>query len=185
MFNPFLPHMMAFSSNWSMRKGAKHIDEATKIEEFAANIYPLNLFAIVLWVLLLLCIPTAILSSGTGIVFFAAVCATYATILTMLAVLCLKRIELGMSSRQFFYIALDCIACPPFSINLVRKVTWQYKTNFDPIEFAVKNLDRDELVKLIQLLISRLDEQLLLEDEHTNKSDKIEAYRLKLLELTR
>ena len=71
----------------------------------------------------------------------------------------------------------DCIACPPFAINLVRKITWQYPIKFNPVDFALKNLSVEDFRNLIDSLISRLDLQLLSLEDNTTQYIRLLAYK--------
>lgn len=181
LFNPFLANSPIFCGTWSTATEANNIEAAIAIDEFVNALSPLNYFVIILFVMMCLCIPLALLTYGTGFVFLSMMLITYTTILVMLAVLYTKRTELGLSQRNYFSIAFDCIVCPPYAINLIRKITWQYKVKFNLIEFAVSKLNRDDFSKLVQGLILRLDEQLLNEDVNSVRCEKLKTYRCKLL----
>lgn len=183
-FNPFLANSPIFCGTWSTATEANNIsniEAEIAIDEFVNALSPLNYFVIILFVMMCLCIPLALLVYGTGFVFLSIMLITYTTIVIMLAMLYVKRTELGLSQWNYFSIAFDCIVCPPYAINLVRKITWQYKVKFNPIEFAVSKLNRDDFSKLVQRLILRLDEQLLNEDDNSVRWEKLKTYRCKLL----
>ena len=183
-FNPFLPNIPIFCGTWSIAPQASNIDVTPALDEFVDSAYPLNYFVIILLAMMCIFMPLALFFFGAGTVFLTITLSTYAIILIMLAVLYTKQSELGLSFKNYFSIAFDCIACPPFAINLLRKITWQYKLNFSPLEFAINKFSKSDFTKLVQVLISRLDEQLLCEDDNTVRSDKLKEYRTKLLELS-
>lgn len=184
IFNPFLPNFSIFCGNWSAAADASNVDVSTKLDEFSDAVYPLNYFVMILLAMMCIFMPLTLFYYGAGFVFFTITLSTYTVILIMLAVLYTKKSKLGLSSKNYLSAVFDCVACPPFAINLVRKITWQYKIDFSPIEFATNKLSREDLSKFSKLLISRLDEQLLFEDDNTDRSEKLKAYKCKLSELS-
>jgi hypothetical protein len=182
-FNPLAPNNPVFLGTWSLTGGVGCIDEVPEIDRFIGTIHPLNYFVIVLFVLMCFFMPLAILSYGTGVTFLAITIAAYLCIVAMLVVLYKKCSGLRLSSKEFYSLAFDCIACPPFAINLVRKITWQYKIGFDPIEFAISKLAKEDASKLARSLVVRLDEKLLSEDDTATRSEKLRALKIKLSEL--
>ena len=180
--NPLLPNIPIFIDTWSMAKGANNTDATPIINKFIDSIYPITYFVSILWVLMCICMPLALFFYGAGLVLLIITISTYAIIFTMLAILYTKKSELGLSFRNYVSVVFDCIACPPFAINLVRKVAWQYKINVNPFEFAIMKLSKSDLSKLAKALISKVDERLLYEDSGDTRSEKLKAYRCRLSE---
>jgi hypothetical protein len=154
------------------------------LDDFVVAIYPLNYLVLALLALMCIGLPLALFFYGAGIMFLTIALSTYTIILAMLAALYPKQSRLGLSLKQYFIIAFDCIACPPFAINLVRKISWQYKLNFSPLEFAIHQLSKNDFSKFAQVLISRLDEQILFEDVNTIRSDKLQSFKSRLMVLS-
>lgn len=184
IFNPCLPNIPIFVGTLSIADETSIVDLTSTINEFIDAVNPLNYFVIILLALMCICLPLALFLYGTGLVLLTITISIYTIILAMLAVLYTKQSELSLSFKNYFSAAFDCIACPPFAINLVRKVSWQYQINLNPLEFAIKNLSKSDLSKLARVLITRMDEQLLCEDDNTVRSDIIKKYKSKLLEFS-
>lgn len=71
---------------------------------------------------------------------------------TVLAVmvLWLRREQLGLSGKAVAAIAFDVLACPPFALNLVRRVTLRSELAMPASAFAETVLDAQSLARLQQ-----------------------------------
>jgi len=167
-----------------MKTEANNIDATQEIDKFINDIYPLNHFVIILFTMMCFCMPLSLFHYGAGLFFLTITFFTYSIILLMLVVLFKKRLKLGLSSKNYLGIAFNCVSCPPFAINLIRKITWQHKINPGLIEFAINKLSSADFSQLEHLL-SRLDEQLLREDGNMAKSQQLKDYKCKLSELSK
>ena len=65
---------------------------------------------------------------GAGLALLAVFAAYYAAVVALLVITSRRRVALGLGTKAYWAIALDCILCPPFAVNLVRKITLQATT---------------------------------------------------------
>ena len=173
----FFPGALVFCSTWSVTDRISNTYESNTLDGFINAISPLNYCAVLLFILMCICMPVSIFIYGTGLAFLSIVFAIYTTILVMLGLLYRKRYQLEISNKAYISLMFDCIACPPFAINLVRKITWQYPIKFNPVDFALKNLSVEDFRNLIDSLISRLDLQLLSLEDNTTQYIRLLAYK--------
>ena len=89
---------------------------------------PLQAGVLMLAVLLWLVLPTVSLVLGAGLALLAVFAAYYACVVALLVITSNRRVALGLGTKAYWAIALDCILCPPFAVNLVRKITLQATT---------------------------------------------------------
>lgn len=181
--NPLTPDAPLFRVNWHSNDPSQPLDtteDATRLTQATGLI---GYFVIVLLGEMIVGLPLVIFKLGTGPVFFAVVASIYFTILLMLVITYFKRHALGLSGRDFMGLAFEAIACPPFSINLVRKITLCHKTKLNPIAFALQNFEQERFNLLAGAIIARLDEELELGDEGSTQREALSAYRSRLLEL--
>ena len=59
-------------------------------------------------------------------------------------------------------LAFDSLACAPFALNLVRKITLNRSLVGDPIFFAHQVLDADAFAQLVQALCHRVEENIVI-----------------------
>jgi hypothetical protein len=109
----------------SLRTATEPVDLSAPPEALMQAVRPLQigvqLLAVLLWVVL----PTVSLALGAGLALLAVFAAYYAGVVALLVITANRRVALGLSTKTYWAIALDCILCPPFAVNLVRKITLQ------------------------------------------------------------
>jgi hypothetical protein len=154
--NPLLPHRPQFRVAWSLddQRGPVNTDPGPL---FAA-LRPVGVICqILLWLLLLLLPACWIL--GAGLIVLAQFALYYLLIITALALVFRQRGILGLGQRAFWSLAFDVLACAPFAVNLVRKLSQRHGIAGDPLSFAVRQCDVATRNQLAQLISQRLDEE--------------------------
>jgi hypothetical protein len=87
--------------------------------------------------------------------------------------------------RRFTGFAFECLACPPFAINMVRRVSLAKKVT-EPLPLAAARLlDAAAWDQMRSRCMSRLDEALQLVPEDSNESRSLEAQKQRLRELVK
>lgn len=76
-------------------------------------------------------LPACLWMHGGAAALLGWLVATYATILASLGVAYAHRRRLGITGRQIVALARDALLCPPFAINLLRKVSLQQSARLD------------------------------------------------------
>jgi hypothetical protein len=79
----------------------------------------------------------------------------YLLIVLALVLLCRRRRVLQLSVRGCALLALDALACAPFAVNLVRRVTLQRSVATDALPFGHAALQGPERQRLVDLLAQR------------------------------
>lgn len=150
MLPPLLPHQPAFQSAIS----AGHIllgretDQVDDVQPFIAAMRGLGMITLILLSLLMLALPIASIVLGAGIVVLAIFAAYYLTLFTGLVLVFRRRLLLGVAGRAFVAFAFDVLLCPPFGVNMLRKLTLRRGLHGNAVAFAHRNFGRDELEKL-------------------------------------
>jgi hypothetical protein len=118
--------------------------------------------------------------AGDGILLLA-LCVLYLGIAGALLWLGRRRGPLGLSARQLGVLAFELAACPPFAVNVIRKVALEMPLDADLMSVARAlqapadwNVTRGEL-------IARLDEQIDAEDESSERMAQLRDSRRKLM----
>jgi len=119
--------------------------------------------------------------NGERFLFLLAV--IYLTISLSLVVFHQKCDALLIQPKTFWSIAFECISCPPFAVNLIRKITWQSNLNFNLIEFAQLHLSKDDFNKFVNKLISKIDERMMIEEIDSPQYEKLGAYKYQFQEM--
>ena len=127
-------------------------------------------------------LPLGLFSFLGDWVLLLAVALLYAGIAGALLWLAMKRKELGLSARQLGSLAFELVACPPFAVNVVRRVSVEMPLDAD-LALAARQLQRPEEWDATRgELIARLDEQIDAEDEGSERGALLKESRRRLAE---
>jgi hypothetical protein len=154
--NPLLPHRPQFRVAWSLtdQRDAPGGD----LSNLFAALRPLGVICqMLLWLLLLLLPVCWIL--GAGAILLAQFALYYLLVITALVLVFRRRAALGLSSRAFWSLAFDVLACAPFAVNLVHKLSLRRGLQGDPLAFAAREFDASTRDALARLVSRRLEEE--------------------------
>jgi hypothetical protein len=106
----------------------------------------------------------------------------YAAIAGALLWLAMNRRELGLSARRLGGLAFELLACPPFAVNVVRRVSVEMPLDADLLGAARQLQSAEDWNATRGELIARLDEQIDAEDESSERSALLKESRRRLAE---
>jgi len=176
--NPLTPDYPLFRTCWVVSSSPnEHQEDIEALQTYLNDLNPLRYMTISLFVLLLIGLPVVILWFGTGLALLLLLGAVYCTISVMLALTYKQRDKLGLSKKTFAKLAFDSLACAPFALNLVRKITLRCSLMSDPICFAHQVLDANAFAVLVQALCHRVDEEIEFEDEGSPRHGALKDFR--------
>ncbi|HXC59600.1 MAG TPA: hypothetical protein VN645_09795 [Steroidobacteraceae bacterium] len=153
--HPLLPHRPQFRAAWSVadERASTHPDLAGLL----CALKPIGILCqLLLWLLLLLAPVCWIL--GAGVVVLAQFTLYYLLVVAALVLVFRRRGPLALSTRAFWSLAFDVLACGPFAVNLLRKLSLRRDPG-DPVAFAVREFDAGTRAELAQLISRRLEEE--------------------------
>lgn len=184
--NPYLPSPLRpdrplFRVCWSTSEAGEDPRERDTLPRFLDVLEPLRRLTLVLLALLLVGLPVVLLGFGAGIAFLVLLGFVYLVIVVMLMQTYRSREALGLSPKTFALLTFDCLACAPFAINLVRKISLRRSVTGDPVRFARRVFDEETFARLVSALCSRLGEALEVEDEESARHTELRGYRTRLL----
>ncbi|MCI0557330.1 MAG: hypothetical protein MN733_02465, partial [Nitrososphaera sp.] len=158
--NPLTPDYPLFRTSWAATSTPdEHLENIETLQQFLNALKPLRYFTFGLFALLLIGLPLVLFGFGTGLVLLLLLGTIYCTISVMLIQVYRQREEFGLSGKTFAKLVFDSLACAPFALNLVRKITLRRSLAGDPICFAHQVLDADAFAQLVQVLCHRVDEE--------------------------
>ena len=91
-----------------------------------------------------------------------------------------RRAALGLSPRQVAWLAFEALACAPFAVNLVRKISLLQSDRVNLESFAKDHFDEAALRATTAVVVARIDERLALEEPDTVRSVELRAMRDRL-----
>jgi hypothetical protein len=180
--NPLAPYKMIYRAAWSTNDNALEIQSEDLTHKFSAPLCYLRILVIVLMILLVVVLPVVMLRLGAGVVFLVVLFLIYFTILNMLGYIFIKKVNLQLTNKAFLSLAFDSLACPPFAINMLRKISLRMQICNNPVEFSRLILKPNDFKKFAATLIDKLAEELDFEDElDSQRSNELINYREKIL----
>jgi hypothetical protein len=177
--NPFTPGTPQFRVRWSEADTRHEQEERGELDRFFAALRPVQYLVSALWVILL-ALPVEVFLFGTGVALLVLMAAFYVVTLIALGYVYARRRELRVSGRSFVALSFDSLACPPFAINLVRKLTLRRSLAGNPIEFARETFEPETFATLIRAVSLRVSEEQQREYGQTPRWSELEAYRTEL-----
>ena len=130
-------------------------EERPAVDALLAVLRPLRWPARLVALLLFLVVPVSLLVNLAPRLMLGLLGSLYLTSVLSVAYVARRRAALGLSRRDVAAIAFDVIACPPFAINLVRRVTLRCGLGVAAGEFAAAVLDASAHTRLAGILDAR------------------------------
>lgn len=162
--HPLLPQHGAFAVHWSLHDKRHAAAAATTLQPLFAALRPLGWIAVAQAWLLLVALPLISWTLGAGLWMLLLFALFYLLALAALSITFIRRERLSLAPRRFWQLAFDALACAPFSINIVRRITAQHTLAANPVLFAAQEFDAVTRQQTLQLLRARIAEQLAGED---------------------
>jgi hypothetical protein len=179
LLNPFTPYRPSFRLSWDFNRlepETKNREWPKRAQQFK-SIAPLTVTAgIALFVLL----PAGMFTELGRYAVIPAVVLLYGSILLALLQVRRKRILAAMSHKHFWGFAFECLACPPFAVNMIRRITLADRIA-EPLPLAaVRLLDADRWAQLRERCIARIDDAIQLAGEDSHEQKQLEAQKQRL-----
>ena len=179
MLSPFTPHRPSFRLSWDfdgLDSASNDLAWSARAQEFK-NLVPMALTAgFALFVLL----PLGMFTPLGAYAIIPAVLFLYGSTLLALFQLRRRRTLLAIDRRRFWGLAFECLACPPFAVNMIRRITLAYRIT-EPVPLAaVRLLDAEGWARLSEHCISSLDDAMQLAAEHSDEQRSLEAQKQRL-----
>jgi hypothetical protein len=180
MPNPLMPNRPQFRVRWSDRDPRADREDLAEVERFTSALRPVQYLVLTL-LLLLLALPVELIWFGTGVELLALFAAFYGVILVTLGCIYARRDDLRVSGKAFAMLCVDSLACAPFAINLVRKLSMRRSLAGNPIGFARNAFNPETFAELVRAVCGRVDDEQQREDKVAPRWGELQAYREGLL----
>ena len=177
--SPWLPHRPIYRLSWQF----EGLPPKPGTENWLARRdIPLPMATLV-WgiaVALFVLLPMGFFTKAGHGALLAAVILLYGSILCLVAYLGFHRDRFQLSKKQVGKYAFEYLTCPPFALNVVRTLSLSQKINEDLAVAARRTQNLDHQAKTWQQMILRLDEEIEIEDEGSERMARLQAHRLAL-----
>ncbi len=176
MLNPFTPHHPAFRLNWDLKVLPAGNPDWT---ELAHAVMPLGPWMLAAAAALFVILPLGLLTALGAYAVIPAVVLLYGSIVWALVRLYRRRV-LPSRNKRFFGFAFECLACPPFGVNMIRRITLADRVT-EPLPVAgARLLDAAQWAGLQARCLERLDEADRIDAGDGAARQALEAQRSRL-----
>lgn len=129
--NPLTPHRPLYRLSWLAAPKPDAGGGAASLRRLAGRLSVLAPWSLWLLALFFVGLPGCLWLSGTHAALLAWLVAMYGSILAALGVVVARRRRLALTNRQLWSLAWDALLCPPFALNLLRKISLEHSRRLD------------------------------------------------------
>jgi hypothetical protein len=180
--NPLTPQRPLWRACWSDFSRRDRFTDLSALASLVQTLRPLRALVTLLWWLIVVALPVAVVSGARPIILLALFAAVYSVAAIAVAWLWRQRATLGLSARSCRALSFDALACPPFAINLVRKISLLTTLRGELLTQARGAFDASALASLRATLIRRVNELLAVEAVGSVRHTALTAYHSELME---
>jgi len=177
--SPFFPHRPVFRLTWAFAGTGSAADrgwtgQRALLKQLAPLIWGM---AAALFVLL----PLGLFTRLGDRMLLAALVLLYASLVAALAWLAFKRARMNMTPRRLAHLVFEALLCPPFALNLVRKISSELPVGEDLVGAARRLLRAQDWEAVRGAFVARVDEELEMAEDDAARVAQLQRYRQKLL----
>lgn len=174
IFNLLLPHQLIFKCAWTFKDthSTIHAIEIEHIRKISLILKPLQVINILIFLLTLAILPFLLIYKADYVAISITLVMIYGLNLFSIFFVMFKRKNLQLSWFKTTQLLLDVLLCPPFAVNLLRKISLNYQIKTEGILLASQILDQkhyqhvlDEVLLDIQTLKTASNEKHVIQLE--------------------
>ena len=178
--SPFLPHRPGFRLLWDLP--ARSMEARSLWKARRALFKPIVPLVWAMALALFVLLPLGLFSVLGDWSLLLALAMLYLGIAGALLWLGARRRQLGLSPRQLGVLVFELLACPPFAVNVIRRVAVEMPLEADLMSVARQLQTPADWSETRGELIARLEEQIDAEDEGSERIALLRDSRQKLIE---
>jgi hypothetical protein len=176
--NPLTPWNPIFSSNFFDEIGSQDFIDLPS--QLSNSLLVIRLLVVTLFIEMLVFLPISIYFFGMGMTTLGIVLSIYITVVILVITLFRKKIEFKLTPKKYLSLAFDCIACPPFALNVVRKLSLATPINLNLFEFVQKMLTPNRREEFFIQLHKRAEDMILASDEGSIEYQRLQELKKRL-----
>jgi len=179
--NPFTPHRPSFRLSWDF--GALPECKDSSWSERAQGLGRLAPWTLSAGAALFFLLPSGMFTALGMYAVIPALVILYGSTLIALFQLRRSQSRAVLSRKRFWGLAFECIACPPFAVNMVRRMTLVERI-MEPVPLAaIRLLDGGRWAGLQARCLSRLDAEIQRAAEDSAELQALQAQKRRLSDL--
>lgn len=154
--NPLTPWRPLHRLSWLREPPPAAMPAGAGLGRLQVRLAVLMPWSALLFALFSIGLPACLWMQGGAAALLGWLIATYATILGSLGVAYAYRRRLGITGRQVVALARDALLCPPFAINLLRKVSLEQSARLDLRAVMASALAANATIALARMVEARI-----------------------------
>ncbi len=177
--NPLLPHRPLFRLSWQF-EGSPTLSEG----DWTLRRYAFRLLVPMVWgmaVALFVFLPLGLFTRLGERMILSGILLLYLNIIFALLWLWFNRATFDLSGRRFVGLAFESLACSPFAVNLIRKISLGMPVSEDLVSAASRLQHSDDWHTTRMEMMVRLDEEIEGEED-SQRALILKEHRRKLSE---
>ena len=179
--NPFMPHRPQFRLAWRLDGAEPRAKSSLPALQVPPELTRFAPFVCSAGVALFVLLPLGLFANlGAGFTL-AAIGLLYTINVAALLQLWWLRSQLKLSNPQVFQIVFECFVCPPFAVNLVRRLCVKLPHDEDFVAAATRLLGPADLAAVHAQCLQRVEEQIECEPESSTRLPVLQAARSRFL----
>ena len=182
LLNPLAPHRIAIRQRWMAGDPEPDGEVVDTFPTLDRLLRPVKAIVLALLTLLIGVLPVVSVRYGAGAVLLAVFASAYVLVVAALVLIHRRREALALSGQQFRSLALDSLACPPFAVNLVRKVSAGWTLPGGLLGYSRAHFGPAALQQVLAIVEQRTVERLRHEDEGSAKHATLSEFVTRLKE---
>jgi hypothetical protein len=180
--NPFTPQRLLWRACWSAASRSGAPTDLAALGGLHARLWPLRVVVVIELLLVVVALPACVLAGASPLVLLVLLAAIYLVAGAAVAWIWRCRATLGLSARACRSLSVDALACPPFAINLVRKISLLAPVRGELLTQARPVFEPAALEGLRNTLLRRVAGQLAVASAGTAAHTALLNYQHELLE---
>lgn len=153
------PHILVFQTSWQYKTiHTKAIDidinNIQKTAEILRKIQPIIIF---LFVLMFIVMPILILFKFKTLLIILTILSIYLINIFLFIFILINRKKLHLSKKLILQILLDSLFCPPFALNLMKKISLNLSTTSDALALSKSLLNESRQKLLVNQVVSKIE----------------------------
>lgn len=166
----FPPNSLLFRASWMMEKDAP---PAPGWEVMHRAIRHYRWSAGLLFVLVLILLPCALLIRAGDAVALIVIAAIYTTILATVVALWLHRHALGLSTSYCLRLCAEMLLCPPVAANVARRLSLHHAVAEDFVSACRRLLQPADWTLAAAQIAARIEDEIEVEGEGTARQTQL------------
>lgn len=180
--NPFAPQLLLWRACWSASARGAAGAGLSQLAALQVALAPLRALVLIEMLLIVLALPACVVAGLGPLALLLLLGAIYGVAIAAVIWIWWRRALLGLSARQCRSLSFDALACPPFAINLVRKISLLGKVRGELLAQARGEFEPAAYERLRAMLLRRVAEQLAVAAEGSQVRAELLDYQHALQE---